>query len=239
MAELSALADGTLKPEDAAMREPIFRSTALRRRYERELLAVAAIRPLRSDRAPARLRMAVAALVQPVRARRRTLPYRGALTTAVVAVVATVILLLPSGGPAPLTVSQAAALALRGPVMGPPMPAQGHGAHKLGQDVGELYFPDWSRFRWTAVGQRVDLLNHRLAVTVFYESRAARIAYTIVAAPPLRWPGTTKWSRRGVEFQGFTSGGRMVVTWRRAGYTCILSGAGVSAPALSRLALSG
>jgi hypothetical protein len=238
LAELSALADGTLDPERIApITELIAASPDLSRRYERELRAVGALRAVRSERAPARLRVAVAAQRQRSRRAGSRLIYGGALAGAVAAAVAALILLLPGGAPGAPSVSQAAALALRGPVMAAPVPARG-GA-RLKQDVEEIYFPNWSWVGWRAVGQRKDRLGHRLAVTVYYQHGAKRIAYTIVASPALHWPGMAEHRLHGVEFQSFASGTRLIVTWRRAGHTCVLSGSGVSAAALSKLALSG
>jgi hypothetical protein len=234
LAELSALADGTLDPRRiAAVREQIARSPELSRRYERELRAVAALRAIRSDRAPARLRAGAAARRPRARARRPRLIYGGALAGAVAAVVAALVLLLPGGTPGSPSVSQAAALAFRGPTMAAPLTHDG----KLNRDVEEVYFPNWSRLGWMAVGQRVDRLTNHLAVTVYYEWKHHQIAYTILGAPALPRPGSTRLWLHGVELQSFSSRGRLIVTWRRDGHTCILSGIGVSGPMLSRLAV--
>jgi len=76
----------------------------------------------------------------------------------------------------------------------------------------------------------------RLAVTVYYTKAGRQIAYTILGAPPLRWPGTRPHWISGTELQAFVLRGRLVVTWRRAGHTCVLSGSGVSAGQLLNLA---
>jgi hypothetical protein len=107
----------------------------------------------------------------------------------------------------------------------------------LNRDVQEIYFPDWSGpFGWWATGQRVDSLAGRKAVTVFYARHAQRIAYTIVTAPALKLPSASAYRVGGTELRGFSMGERKVVTWRRAGHTCVLSGVGVSPAELSRLA---
>ena len=107
----------------------------------------------------------------------------------------------------------------------------------LNRDVQEVYFPNWSgRFGWWATGQRVDRLDGRKAVTVYYGRHGQRIAYTIVTAPALNLPSTATYRLGGTELQSFTAGERQVVTWRRAGHTCVLSGVGVSPAELSRLA---
>jgi len=238
LAEVSALADGSLDPRRAAaVRELIVSSPELSERYERECRAVAALRSMRSDVAPARLR----ARIEPTRWRagepRPRLLYGGALGGALAVLSVALILLLPGGAPGSPSVSQAAALALRGPARGAPASDRAHPATKLDEDVQEVYFPNWSWFGWSASGQRSDHLGGRLAETVYYDHAGRRIAYTILTSPALRWPGSgTRWVK-GTELQTFTAGGRTVVTWRRADHTCVLSGARVSINELLKLAV--
>jgi hypothetical protein len=241
LAELSALADGTLDPaREPGLREQIAGSPELSERYERERRTVAALAAVRADRAPDRLR----ARIEAERRERapRTWPRLGigwgTAAAAVVAVAAlAVVLLLPAGTPGGPSVSQAASLALRGSAMSAPQPGGAVPGATLNQDVQEIYFPDWSgRFGWWATGQRVDRLDGRKAVTVYYTQNGKRIAYTIVTSPALKLPGAATYRLHGTELQSFTMGERQVVTWRRAGHTCVLSGVGVSSAALSRLA---
>jgi hypothetical protein len=42
--------------------------------------------------------------------------------------------------------------------------------------------------------------------------------------------------RNGITLRALTVNGRVVVTWRRSGHTCVLSGPGVSASSLQALA---
>lgn len=234
LADISSLADGTLDAARVqAVLDLIARSPELSRRYEDERRAVAALRDLRADRAPASLRAAVSARPRPARPPRRGLMYAAAFSSAVAAVTVAIVLLLPGGAPGSPSVSQAAALALRGPVMAPPAP---HSGARLNQDVQEVYFPDWSRLGWRAIGQRVDRLGGRTAVTVYYAWRGRHVAYTILTAPPLRWPGATTHMMHGIGLQSLDSGSRLIITWRRSGHTCVLSGAGVSVDQLARLA---
>jgi hypothetical protein len=79
-------------------------------------------------------------------------------------------------------------------------------------------------------------LGGRTAVTVYYAGKGKRVAYTILSAPALRSPTTGTLRLDGIRFQGLASGGRLIVTWRRTGHTCILSGSGVSTAELARLA---
>jgi anti-sigma factor RsiW len=241
LADLSALADGTLDPaREAAVREEIARSPELRERFEREQRAVAALTVVRAERAPERLRARIDA------ERRERAPRAwprlgigwGTAAAAAVAVAAlAVVLLVPAGTPGGPSVSQAASLALRGPAMSAPMPGGAVPGATLNRDVQEVYFPNWEqRFGWGATGQRVDKIGGRAAVTVYYGRRGQRIAYTIVAIPALQLPNAATHWINGTMLQAFNMGERQVVTWRRAGHTCVLSGAGVSAAELSRLA---
>jgi hypothetical protein len=237
LAELSALAEGTLDPERAdAVRRRIASSPELSERYEQERRAVQALHALRADRAPASLRIRVDERQRAPR-RRPSLLYGGALAAATAVIVAAVVLLLPGGTPGSPSVSQAAGLALRGPAFAAPPPMGSRPGGKLGQDVEEVYFPDWSRsLGWVAQGQRIDHLSGRLTKTVYYERAGKQVAYTILAAPALRWPAGHAFRLASTEFRSFTDRGRLVVTWRRAGHTCVLSGRGVPARQLARLA---
>jgi len=239
LADLSALADGTLEPARAAsVGEQVAGSPELSERYERERRAVTALRSTRGDRAPEHLRARIESQRRAAARRPRPrLAYGGALTATAAAVAVALILLLPSGTPGAPSVSQAASLALRGPALPAPAPDRTHPAAKLAQGVQEIYFPNWARsFGWRSVGQRIDELGSRRAVTVYYERAGKTIAYTIVAAPALRSPAAaTRWLD-GTKLQSLTLSKRLVVTWQRAGHTCILSGAGVSSAELSQLA---
>ena len=237
LADLSALADGTLDPaRAAAVREQINRSPELRERYELERQAVFALRATRSDFAPPRLRARIEAERRRATATRPRLVFGGALATAVAAAVAALVLLLPGGTPGSPSISQAAALALGGPVQAAPAIDSKHPSTKLDQDVQEIYFPNWARRGWTAAGQRTDQLKGREAVTVYYDHGATRIAYTILSAPALKWAHARTRMLYGTTLQSFRLDGRTVVTWRRAGHTCVLSGPGVSERVLAELA---
>lgn len=247
LAEVSALADGTLEPSRAAeLRELIATSPELAARYQRERRAVVALQSLSDDRAPASLRFAIEtrrkqASRRPGRPpligslRRGTPLYGGALGALAAAAIALIVLLpgAPTGAPA---VIEAAALSLRGPALAAPAHDAVHPG-RLNADVQDIYFPNWSwGFGWQAVGQRVDRLNRKLAMTVYYSKDSREIAYTILEAPPLRWPGSRMLHLDGIDLQSFTNHGRLVVTWRRAGHTCVLSGAGMTIGPLAKLA---
>ena len=237
LADLSALADGTLDPSRRAEVEAhISASPELSARYERERRVVAALHQARStDRAPAALRARLEASRPPRRTVvRRRIAYAGGLTAALAAAVLAVVLALPGGTPG---VSDAVALAARGPAQNAPAPDPAHPRTQLRQNVGGVYFPNWTHsFGWRAVGARTDELGGRKAVTVYYEWKNQRVAYTIVAPPALPQPAARRTWQNGTELRTLAHQGRLVVTWRESGDTCVLSGTGISAAELQKLA---
>ena len=150
-------------------------------------------------------------------------------------------LVLPGGTPGSPTLSQAAALATRSAVRPAPMPDPHNPGAQLDRSVGDVYFPNWTRapLRWRATGQRIDRLGSHRAVTVFYTRAGVSIAYTILSTPPLREPPGAVRDVRGLILRELTLDGRMVVTWRRGGHTCVLSGRQIDARMLAQLAAWG
>jgi anti-sigma factor RsiW len=240
LADLSKLADGSLDPARRdEVRARIESSPELRARFERERRVVGLLHESRAtERAPARLRARIEAQ-RPgtaVRARRR-LGYASGLSAALAAIVLALVLVLPGGAPGAPSLSQAAALAARGPAAPAPAPDPDAPQRQLGQNLERVYFPNWaSSFGWRPVGQRTDRIDGRRAVTVYYQWHGQRIAYTILGAPPLSQPAAHVTRLNGVELRTLTLDGRLVVTWRRAGHTCVLSGASVSPGLLQQLA---
>ena len=239
LAELSALADGTLDPtRRAAVEARLAGSAELSELYERERRAADLVRlSVAEVHAPAALRLRIDAEIE----RRRRVPrrraYGGLAAAGLAGVVLLLLLVLPAGAPGAPSFSQAAALALRGPALPPPDADPNDPGRQLGRRVGEVYFPNWaSTLGWRAVGQRVDHLNGRLAITVYYGWRGRQIAYTVLAAPALREPSGVVSRVAGTELRTLRLGGRLVVTWRRADHTCVLSGAGVPSGELQKLA---
>jgi hypothetical protein len=62
------------------------------------------------------------------------------------------------------------------------------------------------------------------------------VAYTILATPVLPEPNKPARHLDGYQLRTLVAHGRTVVTWRRAGHTCVISASGVSVGTLDRLA---
>ena len=68
-------------------------------------------------------------------------------------------------------------------------------------------------------------LECRDATVVFYAKGGRRLGYVIVAGPGLARPSGAQGAHiRGVEYQTLRVNGRLAVTWRRGGHTCVLLG---------------
>jgi anti-sigma factor RsiW len=240
LAELSALADGTLDPARRAHVEArVSSSPELRALYERERWLVERLHEARAvDRAPASLRARIEAQRPSARSRvRRRVSYGGAVAGALAVLVLALVLILPGGTPGAPSLSQAAALASRGISAPPPPPNPSAPGVKLDRNIEDVYFPNWrAQFHWRAIGQRADRINGRPAVTVFYAWEHETVAYTIVGAPALSSPAAqTRWLN-GTQLHTLELDGRLVVTWRRSGHTCVLSATGVPKDELQTLA---
>jgi hypothetical protein len=236
LADLAALADGTLRGRARArLLAEIGRSPELAARYEKQRRAVAALRTV-DDRAPAWLR----ARVEPERGRRRrgfpvSLPLAGGLAAgAAFAVILALVLPGGAGGPGVVEAAELAAQPAQAPA---PRPVPDEPA-LLDARAGGLAFPNWAeKFGWRATGRRVDEIDGRTAVTVFYEKEGRRIGYTILSGDPVDPPDEASTANReGVILRGLSADGRVIVTWPRGGHTCVLSGTGVEASTLLDLA---
>jgi hypothetical protein len=174
---------------------------------------------------------------QHVWVRRRAL-LGGALAAAAALVVAIVLALGSSTGPAAPTVIQASVLGLRPATVSAPS-ENPHVPGQLAISAGGIAYPYWGqRFGWQTAGVRSDRIGGRAVTTVFYaNSSRQRIGYSIVAGQALPLP--SNWhtaTLRGVRFDVLHRADATVVTWRRAGHTCILVGSKVSAKTLLTLA---
>jgi anti-sigma factor RsiW len=225
MAELAALADGTLPAERRAEVEArVAASPELQELLERQRGAVLALRTLAEDDVPESLQSAVEAL-RPARRRSRSLGVRVVLAGAAAVVAAVVAAIVLTGGPGAPTVAQAARLGTRSATEPAPHPA-GTAGTKLAIAVGSVAFPDFARaYGWRAVGARHDRIDGRDATVVLYEKNGRRLGYVIVAGAGLSRPaGARAKYIRQVEYQTLRLSDRLAVTWRRGGHTCVLLG---------------
>jgi hypothetical protein len=144
----------------------------------------------------------------------------GGLVAAVV-----VALVLVLGGSSAPSVLATASLAARGPILPAPAEDEAHGT-LLKTSMQGVPFPYWGgSFRWEAVGARDDKIEDRPAKTVFYDNpKGVRAAYTILGGDKIDAPsGARKQTRGGIVLWLTEDGGRRIVTWTRAGHTCVLS----------------
>jgi hypothetical protein len=240
--DLARLADGTIEPARVYdVERSVAASTELQARLDEQLQAVAAVRTLAYQRAPATLRMRRRLLVRAARPRRSrfTVARRPALGLGLAGVLAALVLVLTAlgGSQAGLTVADAATLAVR-PATGMVAEPPDDGTTLPHVRAAGLPFPYWEdRFGWVATGVRRDDVDGRLLTTVFYRRRGSRVAYTIVPGASLLAGHDVRTIRRGgLRIGTFTTGHRLLVMWLRRGHTCVLSGVDVPLDALVKLA---
>lgn len=238
LAELAALADGTLAEERrAALAQRVEASPELAERLAEQERALELIHGAVGEvQAPASLREALAAPARP-RARRRRFRLAAAFATAAVVLGVVALALLSSSTPVSPTVVQAAELGAK-PATGGAPPAQPGTPELLAAEQDGVAFPNWrSKFGWVTTGQRHDRLHGRDTTTVFYEKHGLRLAYTIVSGERLTWPeGARVVVQRRVAVRVLQRGGRVIATWLRRGRTCVLSGVGPRESLLVKLA---
>jgi hypothetical protein len=247
--ELAALADGTLAPErHAAVLRRVAADPQLTAALAGQRAALAAIRGAAQEPAPDALRSAVQAMTAQAQAQARAsggrrrfggtarsarpLVLAAATATALVAVV---VVLFGSGDSAGPSVAEAARAALA-PARAS-APAVRPGASTLTASIDGVSYPYWADSTgWRAVGARRDVLHGRTVSTVFYARGNRRIGYTIAAGKPLAVDGGRTVTRDGVRMRVLGSGDAAIVTWLRAGHTCILAARGVDPEVLVGLA---
>jgi anti-sigma factor RsiW len=227
LAELCALADGTLPAERRADVEArVATSPELQELVERQRRAVLATQTLSSDEPSPSLQAAVQTHRAALGSRRSPggrLGPRVALAAALVAAAAVISAVVLNGGPGAPTVADAARLAARSPTE--PAPRAGGGT-RLAIGVDGVAFPDLAAaFGWRALGVRHGRIDGREATVVYYGKGGRRLAYAIVSDGALARPsGGGLHERSGVSYQALRLNDRLVVTWRRGGHTCVLIG---------------
>lgn len=153
----------------------------------------------------------------------RTLGIAGALAVAAIAIA------LVAGArdtePGAPSFADATAVALRAPAS--PLSSGGpSGAAPRMPAVDSLTFPSYaySALDLRATGVRRARSRGREVVAVSYAGDGTRIGYAIVASPAIEVPGGARFvTRGGTRYALLRAGGAAIVTWRRAGRTCILA----------------
>jgi anti-sigma factor RsiW len=233
LAELCAFADGTLPAERRAEVEArVAASPELLELVERQRQAVGATRALSGD-APS---PALVETIEALRPRRRGVSFgvpRLAVAGGLAVTLAIIGAIVLSGGPGGPTVADAARLGSE-PANGPAPPPVSKGSTRLAANVDGVAFPNLARWAgWHTVGVRRGRVDGRDATAVFYGKNGQRIAYVIVGGSGLSPPsGGEPTTRAGVEYQTLRLNGRLAVTWRRAGHTCVLVGTAARAELL-------
>jgi anti-sigma factor RsiW len=229
MAELCALADGTLPAERRDEVEArVAASPELQELIERQQRAVLAVQALAEEEVPGSLQVAVEARGRALNARRwrpRGLVQRLAVAGAAAVAAGIVAGVVLTGGPGAPTVADAARLGTQ-PATEPAPSAAGEPGTKLAVAVDGVPFPNLARFAgWRAVGVRHGRIGDRNATVVIYRKDGRRLGYVIVAGAGLvRPPAAQATVIRRVEYQTLQVSGRLAVTWRRGGRTCVLLG---------------
>jgi anti-sigma factor RsiW len=239
-AELAALADGNLSADRSAEVARLAQESPELTAQLAEQRRVSTLLSSIDTSAPPALHNAIQGFTVSRPARRPVVATRwslvGVAALACAAVLA-VTLALTTGTSGLPTVSQASKLALRPAAVGSPAESPSNQA-LLASSVDGIAYPYWGkRFGWETDGARTDRLGGRTITTVFYRNaHAQRIGYSIVAGDALTVPAGHSVTQGGVSFRVLDVSGTTVVTWRRAGHTCILTARSVSSTTLLRLA---
>jgi hypothetical protein len=230
--DIAALADGS--HEAPGLRERIAADPGLAAVLAEQTRAVEVTRAARPS-APPTLRAALAAAPRAPAPRPRRPALGLVVAAAGVLALGVVAILQRGGGP---SVTAVVAIAARGPAVPAPGPDPSHrGA--LRTQLDGVRYPYLERaFGWVTTGARTDRLDGRPTMTVYYSGPGHTTAgYTIVGGAGLPEPsGARVLERRGTRYLTLTRAGRSIVTWRRAGHTCVMSATGVPLPTLVRLA---
>ncbi len=170
--------------------------------------------------------------------RRRSAPLRLGLAGALaLAVIAAALVASLSGGGSTLTLHTAVALTLR-PATAPAPAKDPRHPTELAADVEGIAFPYWDdRFGWRATGARTDSVDGRTVRTVFYaRGHDQWIGYAIVSGGAPGVSGGVARVSGGTVYRFLAEDGARVVTWRRDGHLCVVSGHGVGDATLMALA---
>jgi hypothetical protein len=236
-AELARLADGSLPAErEAHLRAEVGESPALADALAEQERAVALLRMV-DEPAPASLRARVDALTEGAssrggrRLRRRWRLVALPAATALAVIIAAVVVLAGGSSSTP-ALPQATHLALSAATLpAPAVDPSNPGQLRVSSDG--IPFSNWRG--WQPVGSRVDVVDGRRIVTVFYRGpHGTHVGYAIASRPPLE--GKDQDSGYTVSYTLGHQGSARLVTWVRDGRTCVIAGRSVTYQTLLRLA---
>jgi hypothetical protein len=236
-AELARLADGSLPAaRESELRSQVQANPELAGALAEQQRALSLLSAI-DVTAPASLRAQVQQLTEAKASRApswRPRRIRLGLVLPTAAVLAVAVIVLLGGGASAPTVPQTVRLTLAAATLPAPQVDPRDGG-QLELHVGAVHFPDGTR--WAPAGARTDELAGRRIVTVFYRAAGGhRIGYAIVSGAPLRAIAGASVLRNGVRFTQARQGSANVVTWVRAGHTCVIAGTSVPSAELVQLA---
>jgi len=239
-AELARLADGSLPADrELRLRARVEGSSELAAALSEQQRAVSLLAALNVPAPPAlraRIHNQTAAATTSRRHRR---PRRTLVLTAATALAATAVVVLAGGAPPPPTIPQTARLALAAATIPAPPRDSAHSDQLRLRDAG-IPFPYWGKAGWETTGARIDTLDGRRIVTVFYKDAAdVKVGYAIVSGPALHAVTGTSRTVRHVRFTLRRQGHAELVTWQRDGHTCVLAGPSMAYGKLLSLASGG
>jgi anti-sigma factor RsiW len=240
--DLTRLADGTLPGAHvAALRARVQSDPELSARLREQQRGVALMRASEEIVAPASLHAAIHGQTSQRRSRvrgpARWRPRLLAPLTATMGAAAVIVIVLVSGGSRSLTVTQTAQVsALASPTRGAPAVDRGD-TDLLSLRVGSIHFPAYERQTDSrATGARTDHLRGREVQTVFYDIAGRRVGYSIIAGGAVPVPRGSSNTIQGVRYVTTTTGDARLVTWRRAGHTCVIAARRITRRTLLSLA---
>ncbi len=236
-AELARLADGSLPAaRESEVRAQVHANQELAGALAEQQRALSLLSAI-DVTAPASLRAQVQQLTAAKASRApswRPHRFRLGLVLPTAAALAVAVTVLFGGGASAPTVAQTARLTLAAATLPAPQ-VDPRDSGQLELDVGAVHFPVWRD--WATRGARIDELSGRRIVTVFYQAPGGhRIGYAIVSGTPLRAIAGASVVRDGVRFTQVRQGSANVVTWVRAGHTCVIAGTSVPSAKLVQLA---
>lgn len=146
----------------------------------------------------------------------------GGVAVVMAIAIAVVLSLSGAGGPTTVEAAELSALSSEGP--SPTLDSKRHGL--LARTFAGVRYPDWrGEFGWRPAGQRTDELGGRRTATVFYRHTHHRIGYTVISGKAIEPPDDAeRLTKNGLAIRRFRVGEQDVVTFRRNGRTCVLSG---------------